>query len=247
VSLLTRLKATYLSRGGEYFRERLLLTGKVLAGPFSGLKYINQSYCSVLTAKLLGTYELELYPFIEQIICSPPTEIIIVGAAEGYFACGFAFRLPQTKVFAFEADPTATSLLLQLAKRNEISNVVTLGEATESNFREILLRYPEAPIIMDVEGFESTLINHDTKEYLSNRRLIVELHHDACELVPALFPNAAVVTQRLRKRSDLPSTPDFSSALFPTGLAVHLMNESRPVPQTWLVHGFSQLEKPYNE
>jgi hypothetical protein len=53
----------------------------------------------------LGTLEKELHWAIEKAISRSPTTVLNIGCAEGYYAVGFALRLPHAKVVAAEADP----------------------------------------------------------------------------------------------------------------------------------------------
>src|SRR5437016_6027102 len=74
----------------------------VIAGPFAGMKYIGSSVASAHIPKLLGTYEREIAGIVEEICWRKPAVLIDVGAAEGYYAVGFAMRLPDSRIIAFE-------------------------------------------------------------------------------------------------------------------------------------------------
>src|SRR5947209_15685441 len=79
-------------------------------GPFTGMQYVERSIGSSLMPKLLGSYEANLQPVIEEIIRRAPATIVNVGCGEGYYAVGLARRLPHARVYAFEADPTGQAL-----------------------------------------------------------------------------------------------------------------------------------------
>ena len=53
------------------------------------------------TAMLIGTWELELNEQISKLLDTKPTKIYCIGAAEGYYAVGFATKLPACNVYAF--------------------------------------------------------------------------------------------------------------------------------------------------
>ena len=72
----------------------LACNGRVASGPFAGMRHGDIAVGSVLTVKLLGTYEKELWPIIDQIIATAYPLIIDIGAAEGYYAVGLAMRIP---------------------------------------------------------------------------------------------------------------------------------------------------------
>ena len=82
----------------------------VASGPFAGMKYLSESVCSALIPKLVGSYEAELHSIITQALGEGYTTVIDVGCAEGYYANGFALRLPTTPVYAFDIDVQARKL-----------------------------------------------------------------------------------------------------------------------------------------
>ncbi len=103
----------------SYFRRRTLARarkqvameiwrqsqGCVLSGPFQGLRYLCSWDNSFFSQKILGTYEKELHGLIE-LICTEAYDLVVdVGAAEGFYACGLAYRMPQARVIAYEASP----------------------------------------------------------------------------------------------------------------------------------------------
>src|SRR5215469_15759685 len=91
--------------------DRELGTNTVLGGPFRNMKYNNWTRLSGLAKasayypKLLGTYEIEIVPFIQRITDLGIGRIVVVGAGEGYYAVGLA-RLLNARVVAFEAQGT---------------------------------------------------------------------------------------------------------------------------------------------
>ena len=58
-------------------------------GHFKGMNYIKRSSGSALLPKILGSYEEPIQGWIKEVI-----EKKNIGCAEGYYACGFARRLP---------------------------------------------------------------------------------------------------------------------------------------------------------
>lgn len=104
------------------FRERLY--GKsdvvVLSGPFEGMHYLDEVVWGPITPKWLGTYEQEVSSLVDP---SAYDRIIDVGAAEGYYAVGFAWKAPKTDVFSFDVDPLARSAQRRLAELNRVKNL----------------------------------------------------------------------------------------------------------------------------
>ena len=94
----------------------------VYLGPFAGMKYVNSTSEGPYYPRLLGTYELELGPTIEELCQKSFDTIMAVGAAEGYYAVGLAIRNPQSRVIAFELNVKGQNLMRQMAKMNNIEN-----------------------------------------------------------------------------------------------------------------------------
>src|ERR1700722_4624595 len=80
--------------------------GRVQDGPFKGMTLVRNSswYGGQILPKLLGVYEFELFGDVERMIYNSPDIIINIGCAEGYYAVGFATRIPAAKVYAFDID-----------------------------------------------------------------------------------------------------------------------------------------------
>ena len=82
-------------------------------GPFRGMRYPERaSVGSALVPKLLGSYERELQPVLEDILAREHSEIVDIGCAEGYYAVGLALRLPAARVFAYDTNVMAIDLCL---------------------------------------------------------------------------------------------------------------------------------------
>ena len=93
----------------------------MVSGPFEGMRYVDKAASSAYIPKLVGSYELELYPRIEGIRRQRFEIIIDVGAAEGYYAVGLAKMFPDARVIAYEADADAHEMLAELARRNDLA------------------------------------------------------------------------------------------------------------------------------
>lgn len=147
---------------------------RVLTGPFSGLRYYNKIIWGPITPKWLGTYEYQLHGTIHTIIARNYPTIIDVGAAEGYYAVGLAQQCPNTQVISYDIDPIARYRQKQLAQLNHIHNL-----SIRTLFSPALLqeKFPEGGcIIMDVEGYENTLIDTYTAERFRRFDVLVECH-----------------------------------------------------------------------
>ena len=86
----------------QIFQENSSRFPYVKSGIFKDMLYIEKASGSELTPKLLGTYEQELYPFLEKLIEKQFEELVVAGAAEGYFAIGLNYKRPFRKNIFFE-------------------------------------------------------------------------------------------------------------------------------------------------
>ena len=100
---------------------------QVLAGPFQGMRYFNEVTWGSLIPKWVGTYEMELHPWIGQIVGQPPRIVIDVGCAEGFYAVGLARLLPGVPVFAFDIDFISCRQLKKLSNLNGVFDQIQMA------------------------------------------------------------------------------------------------------------------------
>lgn len=149
----------------------------VVGGPFAGMRYPSlASAGSALAPKLLGQYERELQEIIAEIIEVGYSEVIDVGSAEGYYAVGLAMVLDQASVHAFDTDERARGLCAQMAELNGVADRIQVGGlCTLDNLLAIPVR-ERALIVMDCEGGEAELLDHDRSAALMDYDILVETH-----------------------------------------------------------------------
>jgi len=148
----------------------------VLAGPFQGMKYgSTQAFCSALHPKLLGAYENEIAGLVSTAIRANYDTLVDVGAADGYYAVGFALKSPNIRVIAFEQDPRAQAEFAKLAAANGISGGLDVrGKCEPAD----LLAINAAPglMIVDCEGYEDPLLNPEVIRHFKDWDFIIETH-----------------------------------------------------------------------
>jgi precorrin-6B methylase 2 len=149
----------------------------VRGGPFAGLEYphaqIEQIDAPV--AKLLGSYESELHAAVGDALRVPPSTFIDIGAAEGYYAVGFALKSPRTTVHAFEVDAWARKRLAELAALNRVSDRVTISKACTADALGALAP-AHALVLSDCEGAEVEIFTPEVARSLGNSTVLIELH-----------------------------------------------------------------------
>jgi len=150
---------------------------QVLHGPFQGLIYPEAvSFGSSLNPKLLGSYEKELHSLLEEIVKNNYSEVINIGCAEGYYAVGLAFRMINSRIYAFDINSRALSFCKKMAESNHVDDRIVLnGYCGPETFYSIRIS-KKGLIICDCEGFEKELFTENNKEYFKKCDLLIEIH-----------------------------------------------------------------------
>lgn len=160
----------------EFFRS-VNFNKTVQRGPFQGLTYPTlESTCSEIAPKIIGTYEMELFEAIEDMCKSRYKVVVDVGCAEGYYAVGFAKRIPSAEVFAFDINRRALEMCRKLAEENKVSERVHLQGFCDSKTLASFDFKNSGLIICDCEGYELELFNEESIRNLLNCDLLIELH-----------------------------------------------------------------------
>ena len=226
-----------------FLRERIIRrTGlRVASGPLKGMRYIETSRASVLEPKLLGIYERELHPVIDEISGKSFTRIIDIGAAEGYYAVGLALRVPEALIWAFEKDESARLLLRMLAEKNDVASRVNVMGLCETRHLVDLIRNDGITLIVcDAEGGEATLLDPEVVPNLEFSHILVELHSKTVPGVEELLRRRFECTHRIqtieqgtRSALDYPYW-DFPVNLFPKVYLENAVSEFRQPWQNWM-------------
>lgn len=193
-----RLADEHLDREGRpeldsWFVERH--GSAVRHGPFAGLRYPGRVHH--LTPKLLGAYELELHEAIAEQVARRPAVFADLGAADGYYAVGFALASPATEVHAYEIDPVARRQLRRLARENGV-HVRLHGPANTRRLAELDL--DGAFVLCDIEGAELDVLD---PEALAAAWLVVEEHDTADALRERFAATHSIETIAPRERDPL--------------------------------------------
>lgn len=213
-------------------RERIILR----SGPFAGMEYGRASAGSVLGAKILGIYELEIANWIEEAVREEKYDTFIdVGCAEGYYATGFAYRCCNAHVFAYDIDERAQELARSLARANGVSDrIIVGGVCTKEELQSRLAVTRHALVFVDIEGYEEELLDPQAVPALRSADIIVELHeHERPGLTYRMlerFSETHIVEVVAAK-------PDKWKIRASQGLGQDVLDalwEGRRIPQLWL-------------
>lgn len=213
----------------------------VRLGPFKGMRYVETAQGSAYIPKLLGIYERELTPQIENLVSQHPKLIVDLGAAEGYYAIGLARCLGDTRVIAFEMEPSGQAALREMSVLNQVDGRMDIrGKCEPADLVEALGSEMGAAVICDVEGYEEKLLDPVAVPALRQAAILVELHDF---LVPNITQTLVQrfedthrieqVWQQPRSRGEFP-WHTLGTALLPKSYLDWSVSEWRPVRMAWL-------------
>jgi hypothetical protein len=201
------------------------------------MNYISSAFCSEILPKVLGTYELEVIPAIEEICRAGCDRIVDIGAAEGYYAVGLALRNPDATVVGFEMNPSARYYLRRLARRNGAADRIEVrGRCNPDSLTYAMEEARKPAVVCDCEGAEDSLLDPARIKPLRRSLVLVETHD-------GLLTDAGVlegITDRLRERFEpthdveIIASRDRNTDDLPKAIhlspdeAAEAMNEGRP-------------------
>ncbi len=211
----------------------------VQAGPFEGMTLLEETswYGGNILQKLLGVYECELHEEIERVIATKPDLIINIGCAEGYYAVGFAMRLPLSIVHAFDQDPVALRICERSAVANRAEQNLRLeAVATKGAIIGILSASKRAALLVDCEGCERKLFEEIPNGVIEGSAIIIECHDFADAGVTEYLRNKLSKTHDVKLIPQGGRNPNEISFLkhYPEDIRWLAMSEDRPVPMHWL-------------
>jgi hypothetical protein len=181
---------------------------RVMQGPFRGMRYIPMSAGSIALPKLLGTYERELNPAIEEICRAGCDRIVDIGAAEGYYAVGMALRNPGVPLTCFEMNPSERYYLRRMAACNGVlGRVVIAGECTPEALDDALVGAGRPVVICDCEGAEDVLLDPRRVPGLRRAWIVVEVHETMVAGVEQRLRERFAPTHDIEAIRDRPRTP----------------------------------------
>jgi hypothetical protein len=217
----------------------------VQGGPFAGMRYpeemVRADIESPFMPKLLGCYEMECNPFIEEICSRPYDQVINIGASEGYYAVGLAMRMRTAKIVAFETSPGSRRLCERLARLNGVADRIELRgfcdrESLAQSLADASGRPQRTVVLCDVEGAERDLLQPDKIGLLAHADLLVELHDFVSPGITDTITARFAATHRLEKVSNCERDLDAYAALndLPREQRAFFLSEHRTCTQYWM-------------
>jgi precorrin-6B methylase 2 len=212
----------------------------VLDGPFKGMNFLNEPVWGPITPKWIGSYEAPLSDVILEISDCPPTVIIDIGCAEGYYAVGLARRLNGATVHAFDCDWGSMRQTRKLAEHNGVGRNVIVGNWCSFEDITALSSGKDTVVVCDIEGGEQFMMDPAACPALLKCRILVEIHHleGSVQMMSTLISNRFEATHEITVIND--KVRDKSAFLVSSDalLSVNFdeaTDEGRgPDPQLWL-------------
>lgn len=165
-------QALLLKSATEIFKDK-----KILYGPFKGLSFnAGNTGASSNFAKMLGSYESEINAFIETALQNNYANLINIGSDDGYYAIGFAVKMPQLKIYTFDYNKKAWASLQQNAELNGVGDRILQAGLFTAKDLEVFADGQRNLFIVDCEGAEKEIFTKDNLTGLINSDLIIELH-----------------------------------------------------------------------
>jgi hypothetical protein len=231
----TELLHVRLESEALLIREYLNDDWTVRHGPFAGMKYAAMSSGSLLSPKVIGSYESPIHSWMMEAIKQDYDKILNVGCGEGYYAVGFSLKSPSSRIYAYDIDDEARKNTAKLAHLNEVSKRILIrSECTKDELRQEITR--KTLIFCDIEGGELDLFDSDIAPELSQADLIIELHDFCCPgatevLLRRFHPSHRIeITYHCAKyANDFPVLESI-----PIKKQAFLLEEARPVTQGWM-------------
>lgn len=218
--------------------ERMLVDrsgDRVLSGPFKGMVYPLRTSEGARNPRLIGSYEACLAPVIEEIVTGGYDTVLDIGSAEGYYAVGFALRMPQAQVIARDINPKAHAACAELARLNGVEGRVAIGGPVSHGDLPALM-HGRTVMVCDIEGAEEHLLDPEAAPILSRADILVEVHEGMKAGRLALLSRRFAATHdlhRFDRRLDDTGLPDWANGLGDLDRLL-LLWEWRSTPTPWL-------------
>lgn len=177
------IKAHREISGHEIFNK---FNGVIQMGIFEGVRILantNWSGSEDNVLKILGIYEDALCTHLAKAIQYKSNPLlVVVGAADGYYAVGMAKRFPKLRVVAYESDPVSREEISKLIQLNDIPDgqihvrqEFGKGELRQESFGE------DHILLFDIEGAEFSILDREGFALLGSSSVFVEVHENSNE------------------------------------------------------------------
>jgi len=206
----------------------------VIAGPFKGTCMTKTTSWNNPVLLFIGSYERELHGIWNDIDATQDMVVWVIGAAEGYYACGMANKW-KAKVTAYEASDESRGILATNIRLNGLQDKVrVLGKCKASDFAvKIRSKAPDL-LLCDIEGGEDDIFSDDVLRWLDKTTLVIEMHppYKSRSMTKTLGTthDVQVINPVARSVADYPYRD-----WIPKTIKLGWLDERRPFPTPWLI------------
>lgn len=213
-----------------------------MRGPFAGMQLLGTSLNSAFFPKIVGSYEKELHPLLNEIARQEFELLINVGAGEGFYTVGFLRSQIVSRVVCFESDPKAPVLIKTMASMNGVSQrqIDVYGNCTNETLRAACKLTNNPLLLVDVEGYEAILLDPLRVPELTGASILVETHdcvvHGITDALIERFSSTHRISRisgNARDEKDAMAVNDWFINLLPAYCKNYLVTEFRPQNMEW--------------
>ena len=204
-------------------------------GPFAGMRYAPLSCGSLLSPKIIGSYESPIHQWIADAIAHNYEKFLNIGCGEGYYAIGFSLMSKATHVYAYDSDEQARECVARLAKLNgAMGNLDIRAQCTVDELRREVRR--GTLILCDIDGGELDLFRPELVPGFSEADLIIETHDYCCPNVTETLAGRFLPSHRIEIVYHGAKTAATFPVLetIPAREHAFLLEEGRPRTQRWM-------------
>lgn len=206
------------------------------SGPFKNLKYLSNPGIGSLLPKIIGSYENPIHAWINETFDEKYQKIINLGSAEGYYAVGFAVKLPKSNVIASDTSLDAQKMCRELARINKVKNLVVSGRIDSETLNHEVVKN-RTLVLCDIEGGEYEILDPLATPKLLNSDIICELHdHLVFKNITRKLMERFYDTHKIEIEVDNKKDLEKYTALLklPKNLRKFAVNESRSGITKWM-------------
>jgi hypothetical protein len=218
----------------------------VQAGPLKGVVCIRDAEEGCLVPKLLGCYEEELWPTVDEFIRHRYDNIIDVGCASGYWLVGLTAKMSGAHGYGFDVDEPALARCRDLIALNKLESRITLGGFCTPAELERLVK-GRTLVMLDCEGAEYDLLDPRLAPALRNADIIVECHDFVNPKISSTLVERFKLShsiERVKTRSRVPTLEHYPALrVLPREHWDAAIDERRPCPMEWLILRSRQLAR----
>ncbi|MGV3661189.1 MAG: hypothetical protein ACO1TE_13465 [Prosthecobacter sp.] len=158
-------------------QKKGLYGDEVVRGPFKGMKFPTGKYASARFEKIIGTNEHELFPLLERLaVTKHYSEIINVGAAEGFYGVGLAMLFKDARVICYEALEDEREQCRQMLEANGVGDRVEIRGRCSASDLAAHKPAQNTLVWMDIDTGERQVLDPALVPWLKNVDICVELH-----------------------------------------------------------------------